>query len=119
VYFKDEQSRFIRCSDSMACLFGKNSVDELIGRTDFDFFLEEHARPAFEDEQKIIRTGQPILGLQEKEVFPDGRYGWSLTSKMPLRDETGKIVGTFGISKNMTDLKYSEEELRQRRRCSG
>ena len=114
VYFKDEQSRFIRCSDSMACLFGKNSVDELIGKTDFDFFSEEHARPAFEDEQKIIRTGQPILGLQEKEVFPDGRIGWSLTSKMPLRDETGKIVGTFGISKNMTDLKYSEEELRQR-----
>ena len=114
VYFKDEQSRFIRCSDSMACLFGKNSVAELIGKTDFDFFSEEHARPAFEDEQKIIRTGQSILGLQEKEVFLDGRFGWSLTSKMPLRDETGKIVGTFGISKNMTDLKYSEEELRQR-----
>jgi PAS domain S-box-containing protein len=114
VYFKDEQSRFIRCSDSMACLFGKNSVAELIGKTDFDFFSEEHARPAFEDEQKIIRTGQSILGLQEREVFPDGRVGWSLTSKMPLRDEAGKIVGTFGISKNMTDLKYSEEELRQR-----
>jgi PAS domain S-box-containing protein len=114
VYFKDEQSRFVRCSDSMACFFGKNSAEELIGKTDFDFFSEEHSRPAFEDEQKIIRTGQPILGLQEKEVFPDGRVGWSLTSKMPLRDETGKIVGTFGISKNMTDLKYSEEELRQR-----
>ena len=114
VYFKDEQSRFIRCSDSMARLFGRNSVDELIGKTDFDFFSEEHARPAFEDEQKILRTGQSILGLQEKEVFPDGRFGWSLTSKMPWRDENGRIVGTFGISKNMTDLKDSEEELRQR-----
>ena len=114
VYFKDENSRFIRASDSLACMFGKTSAADLIGKTDFDFFTEEHARPAFEDEQKIIRTGQPVLGLQEKEVFPDGRVGWSLTSKMPLRDETGKIVGTFGISKNMTDLKYSEEELRQR-----
>jgi PAS domain S-box-containing protein len=114
VYFKDEKSRFLRCSDSMACFFGKTSADDLVGKTDFDFFSEEHSRPAFEDEQKIIRTGQPILGLQEKEVFPDGRVGWSLTSKMPLRDETGKIVGTFGISKNMTDLKYSEEELKQR-----
>ncbi len=114
VYFKDLQSRFLKCSESMACYFGKTTAAELIGKTDFDFFSDEHARPAFEDEQKIIRTGQPLLGLQEKEVFPDGRVGWSLTSKMPLRDETGKIVGTFGISKNMTDLKYSEEELRQR-----
>lgn len=114
VYFKDQQSRFIRCSDSMACLFGKSSAADLIGKTDFDFFSEEHARPAFEDERKIMATGQPILGLQEKEVFSDGRVGWSLTSKMPLRDETGKIVGTFGISKNMTDLKYSEDELAQR-----
>jgi PAS domain S-box-containing protein len=114
VYFKDEQSRFIRCSASMAYLFGKDSPDELIGKTDFDFFSEEHARPAFQDEQQIIRTGQPIIGLPEKEVFADGRVGWSLTSKMPLRDEHGRIVGTFGISKNMTDLKYSEEELRQR-----
>ncbi len=114
VYFKDEHSRFIRCSDSMARLFGRNSTSEMIGRTDFDFFSEEHARPAFEDEQKIIRTGQPIVGLPEKEVFPDGRVAWSLTSKMPLRDEKGRIVGTFGISKNMTELKCSEEELRQR-----
>ena len=113
VYFKDLQSRFLKCSESMACYFGKTSAAELIGKTDFDFFSEEHARPAFEDEQKIIRTGQPILGLPEKEVFADGRVGWSLTSKMPLRDETGKIVGTFGISKNIFDLKYAEEELRQ------
>jgi len=114
VYFKDEQSRFLRCSDSMAYLFGQNSPAELIGKTDFDFFSDEHARPAFDGEQQIIRTGQPIIGLAEKEVFSDGRVGWSLTSKMPLRDEAGRIVGTFGISKNMTDLKYSEEELRQR-----
>jgi PAS domain S-box-containing protein len=114
VYFKDEQSRFVRCSDSMARLFGKNSADDLVGRTDFDFFSEAHARPAFEDEQKIIRTGEPILGLQERETFADGRCGWSLTSKIPWRDKTGKIVGTLGISKNMTALKNSEEELRQR-----
>jgi PAS domain-containing protein len=75
VYFKDLQSRFLKCSESMACYFGKTSAAELIGKTDFDFFSEEHARPAFEDEQKIIRTGQPILGLQEKEVFSDGRVG--------------------------------------------
>ena len=112
VYFKDLQSRFIRTSQSMAKLFGKDSPDELTGKTDFDFFSEEHARPAFEDEQQIIRTGQPIIGLPEKEVFPDGRVEWSLTTKMPLRDEEGRIMGTFGISKNITELKVAEEKLR-------
>ena len=113
VYFKDLQSRFLKCSESMASYFGKTSASELIGKTDFDFFSKEHARPAFEDEQQIIRTGQPLIALPEKEVFADGRVGWSLTSKMPLRDETGAIIGTFGISKNIFDLKYAEEELRQ------
>ena len=114
VYFKDTQSRFIRCSESQAFTFGLTSADEMIGKTDFDFFAAEHAQPAFEGEQAIIRTGQPIIGMVEKEIFPDGRVSWSLTSKMPLRDEAGTIIGTFGISKNMTDLKYTEEELRQR-----
>ena len=120
VYFKDLQSRFIRCSHSMARLFGKDSPNELLGKTDFDFFTEEHARPAFEGEQQIIRTGQPIIGLPEKEVFPDGRVEWSLTTKMPLRDEEGRIIGTFGISKNITALitaemewKKSQAQLRQ------
>ena len=115
VYFKDVQSRFIKCSHSMAKLFGKDSPDELTGKTDFDFFSEEHARPAFEGEQQIIRTGQPIIGLPEKEVFPDGRVQWSLTTKMPLRDEEGRIIGTFGISKNLTELKIAEEKLRRER----
>ena len=112
VYFKDVQSRFIKCSHSMAQLFGKDSPDELRGKTDFDFFSEEHARPAFEGEQQIIRTGQPIIGLPEKEVFPDGRVQWSLTTKMPLHDEEGRIIGTFGISKNITELKLAEEKVR-------
>ena len=98
IYFKNRQSRFIRINNAMAQLFGLRSPGEAVGKSDFDFFSEEHARPAFEDEQKIIRTGQPVLGLQEKEVFTDGRCSWTLTSKMPLRDETGKIFGTFGIS---------------------
>ncbi len=120
VYFKDTQSRFIRVSRSLARFFGRENPDELVGKTDFDFFSEEHARPAFEGEQQIIRTGEPIVGLTEKEVFPDGRVEWSLTTKMPLRDEHGAIVGTFGISKNISTLleaekarAESEEQLRQ------
>ena len=112
VYFKDLQSHFINCSHSLARYFGKTSPDELRGKTDFDFFSDEHARPAFEAEQQIIRTGEPVIGLPEKEVFPDGRIQWSLTTKMPMYDEEGRIVGTFGISKNITELKLAEDKLR-------
>jgi PAS domain S-box-containing protein len=111
IYFKDRDSRFVQCSKSLAQLFNVSSADQLIGKTDFDFFTEEHARPAFEDEQAIIRTGQPIIGKEEKETWPDGRVTWALTSKLPLRDVQGNIIGTFGISKNVTALKKAEAEL--------
>jgi PAS domain S-box-containing protein len=113
VYFKDLQSHFINCSHSLARYLGKTSPDELRGKTDFDFFSEEHARPAFEAEQQIIRTGEPLIGLPEKEVFPDGRIQWSLTTKMPMYDEGGRIIGTFGVSKNITELKLAEDKARR------
>jgi PAS domain S-box-containing protein len=116
VYFKDRDSRFIALSASMARLFGQKTVDDLIGKTDFDFFDEAHARPAFEDEQTIIRTGQPILGKLEKESWPDGRVTWVLTNKMPLRDEHGEIIGTFGISKDVTESKKMELALEKSRK---
>lgn len=109
VYFKDGQSRFVRCSASMARLFGKDNPDELVGKTDFDFFTEEHARQASEDEQKVMRTGEPIIDLLEKETLADGRIQWSLTTKMPLRGDDGQIIGTFGISRNITELKRAQE----------
>jgi PAS domain S-box-containing protein len=114
IYFKDEQSRFLKCSSAMARCFGVADADQMVGKSDFDYFSEEHARPAFEDEQRILRTGEPLVGLVEKEVFPDGRIQWALTSKLPLRNAQGRIIGTCGISKNMSELKNAEEELRQR-----
>jgi len=108
IYFKDKESRFIRFSNSMLKLFGLTKKDELLGKSDFDFFSEEHARPAFEDEQKIIRTGKAIIDLEEKEVMADGRISWVNTTKMPLRDTSGKIIGTFGISKNISRIKNME-----------
>ena len=95
-------------------MFGLSKADELIGKSDFDFFDDEHARPAFEDEQKIIKTGKPIIGLVEKEVKKDGTVSWANTTKMPLRDSDGKIIGTFGISKDVTLQKNLEVEVQQR-----
>jgi len=116
VYFKDRDSRFIALSASMVHLFGQQDVAAIIGRTDFDFFDEAHARPAFEDEQAIIRTGEPMLGKLEKETWPDGHVTWVLTSKMPLRDVHGEVVGTFGISKDVTQTKAMEAALDKSRR---
>jgi PAS domain S-box-containing protein len=113
IYFKDARSCFIKTSKALAVNFGFKSANEMVGKSDFDFFTEEHARPAFEDEQEIIRTGRPLIGRVEKEVWNDGRVTWVLTNKMPLRDKDGQIIGTFGISKNITELKRAEETLRE------
>jgi PAS domain S-box-containing protein len=111
IYFKDLQSRFVRFSKSLATLLDLADAESLRGKTDFNFFDENHARAAFEDEQWIIKTGQAILGKVEKEAHTDGRVTWAMTSKLPWRDEAGRIIGTFGISENITSIKEAEAKL--------
>ena len=112
IYFKDARSRFIRCSLSM-CTRSGLPHDQLVGKSDGDIFDEEHARAAFENEQEIIRTGQPLIGKLETEMHPDGRITWVMTTKMPWRDADGKIIGTFGISRDITAIKETEARLEQ------
>jgi PAS domain S-box-containing protein len=114
IYIKDLNSKFIKNSRSHARLFGFSDPKEILGKSDFDFFDDEHARPAFEGEQEIIKTGVPIIDLIEKEVKKDGVISWVTTTKMPLRDQKGKIVGTFGVSKDITHLKKLEIETKER-----
>jgi PAS domain S-box-containing protein len=111
IYFKDLQSRFIRFSSSMLKLFKLEKPEELVGKSDFDMFDEEHSRPAYEDEQKIIRTGEALVDKIEKEVLPDGRVNYVNTTKMPLRDESSNIIGTFGISKDVTGFVNMQHEI--------
>lgn len=85
----------------------------MIGKTDFDRFTAEHATPAFEMEQQIMRSGESVLDVEEKEVRADGRVTWVTTSKFPLRDGDGEIVGTFGISRDVTEKKLAEAERRE------
>ena len=111
IYFKDRASRFLKCSRATTKRFGLASPEEAIGKTDFDFFDEAHARPAFEDEQTVIRTGQSLIGKVEYEVFPDGRTAWALTTKVPLRNSANETIGTFGISRDITAMKEAEAKL--------
>jgi len=112
VYFKDLESRFIRHNKVHAGWIGvKNTVDAL-GKSDSDFYTPEFARAAIEVEQRIIKTGQPIINLEEKLVWPSGKSSWASATKMPLRDRKGRVIGTFGISRDISQQKRQEEKLR-------
>jgi len=113
IYFKDAECRFIMISRAHAVSFGLTDPADAIGKTDFDFFTEEHARPAFEDEQGIMRTGRPIVGLEEKETYLNGEEYWASTTKLPRTDASDRTIGTLGISRDITQRRRAEETLRE------
>ncbi len=109
VYFKDLESRFIRNNKAHVLSFGLDDPEQLIGKSDFDFFTEQAATQAYEDEQMIIKTGQSIL-KEEKLTRKDRSDAWFSAIKMPLRDNEGNMIGTFGISRDITQRKRVELE---------
>lgn len=113
IYFMDRDGHIIMINQAGAEWLGFHSPEEVIGKTDLDIFTSEHGRAAFEDEQRIIETGEPILGLEEKETWADGHETWVSTSKMPLRDAEGNIIGVFGISRDITEHQLGEIRLHQ------
>jgi len=113
IYFKDAKSRFIRINKAMAERFALSDPNGALGKTDFDYFTSEHAEQAFRDEQQLLQTGVPLVDREEKETWPDGHETWVSTTKMPLRDGGGKVAGTFGVSRDITDRKHKAEELRR------
>ncbi len=113
VYFKDRESRFMRVSRAGAKHYGLDDPAQAVNKTDFEMFSLAHAIPAFDDEQEMIRTGRSIVGKEERETWADGREAWVLTTKVPLRDRQGQIIGTMGISHDITDRKRAELELQE------
>jgi signal transduction histidine kinase len=112
VYFKDLLSRFLLVSAGWIAAYTPDRVaEDLIGKTDFDVFSEEHASVAFQDEQQVIRTGEPLVGKVELETYGGRTETWVSTTKMPLRDQRGQIIGTFGISRDVTAQITAENTL--------
>jgi PAS domain S-box-containing protein len=116
IYFKDFESRFVRINRTMARVLRISDPTEAVGKSDRDFFAAEHAMDARRDEIGIIGSGQPLIGKEEKEDWPDGSITWASTSKMPLFNSTGKCIGTFGISRDITGVKLAEIEREDARR---
>ncbi|MCX7819215.1 MAG: PAS domain S-box protein [Kiritimatiellae bacterium] len=110
IYFKDLESRFVLVSRSMARWCGKSSPDELIGRTDADLFAPPHAQEALADEQRLIRRECDVIRKEERETWPDGRETWVSTVKHPLIAPDGRVIGTFGISRDITEQRRAQAE---------
>ncbi|UXX79507.1 methyl-accepting chemotaxis protein [Reichenbachiella carrageenanivorans] len=115
IYFKDLECKFIRNSASHVRMLGANKGEEVIGRSDFDFF-GDHAKRSYEEELNIIKTGEPILNSEEKVDKKDGTTRYVATTKLPLRDLDGNIIGTYGITRDITEIKLAaqrESEARE------
>jgi PAS domain S-box-containing protein len=115
IYFKDLESKFLRVNQSMASWVKVGHPRDLVGKSDHDFFGAEHAAKARGDELQIIQTGKGSEGYIEKEIFPDGSEGWVLSAKLPFRDHKGIIVGTLGISSDVSEMVRTSRALERER----
>jgi PAS domain S-box-containing protein len=111
IYFKDAAGRFLRINRALALRYGLKEPDEAVGKTDFDFYEREHALQFQESEKKVLTTGEPLIGADEHNVDRHGDSKWVSTSKLALRDPAGKIIGLFGITRDITARKDAEERL--------
>ncbi len=110
IYFKNRECQFILVSKAKADEVGM-TPEQLVGKTDFDFFPKEQAQKMYDDEKRIMETGEPILFQEEKITTPSGEVKWVSASKMPMRDENGNVIGTLGISRYITKQKKAEMEV--------
>jgi diguanylate cyclase (GGDEF)-like protein/PAS domain S-box-containing protein len=111
IYFKDRYCRLVRVSRKMASDLGYKDQDELTGKTDVELFGEEFGRKTLVDDLHIMETGQSIIGLVESRTLPDGDTNWTSTTKLPIRDQNGDVVGVLGITREINELKRVELDL--------
>lgn len=112
IYVKDTESRFVAGNLAIAHSFGKATPEEIYGQNDFDFHAPELAIQFRADEEGIFRTGQPLINREEFVIEPAGNQKWLITTKLPLRDSQGKIVGLVGVGRDITERRRAEQALK-------
>ncbi len=112
IFFKDLEGKFTRVNKALLVKHGFESPDEIIGKTDYDLFDYSHAEKSFNDELRVIKERTTLYGYIAKEEWKNGKVTWSLTTRLPLIEQ-GKVIGTFGISRNVTDTVLAEENAKK------
>ena len=114
IYVKDTECRFLLNNAAHIRALGCRTQEEVLGKTDHDFRPPEIARQYHEDDRLVIDTGLQLINKEQRITSPSGVEEWYLSTKMPLRDSQGKIVGLVGISRDITERKLTELALRDR-----
>jgi PAS domain S-box-containing protein len=113
IFVKDIASKFVMANAATLRSLGATSLEEVLGKTDFDFLNREVAEHFFRDEQDVCRSGKPLLNREELLTDRAGEHRWLLTTKVPLRDSMGRVIGLVGMSHDISDRKTMEEQWRQ------
>lgn len=110
IYVKDKTGRYLATNEANRKILHLASTEDIVGKTVYDYFPKEIADLYFQDDQTVINSGTPIINRDEPCQLPDGSQGYFLTSKVPLRNAAGEIIGLVGISRDITKEKAAEAE---------
>lgn len=113
IYIKNTQSQFVYANETVVKNCGCTQISEILGKTDFDFFPHELATEYYTQEQELMRTGLPILNHEEQNQAPGSNRNWLLSTKVPLKDAKGNVIGLAGVNRDITDRKDIEQEKQQ------
>lgn len=115
ITFKDRQSIVLRINTAKAVRF-KIEPEEMIGKSDYDYFAKDHADKAFAEEQQLIQSGIPLMNIEERAALTNGEIAWASTSRIPFKNERKETIGMFIITKDISKLKIAESSIRDRER---
>ena len=112
IYVKNKEGQYVVVNEAVRKVLRADSVEEVTGKTNFDFLSADQASAEHQDDQRVIATGQPLIEREECLTDPQGNDLWILTSKLPLRDAAGNVTGLVGIDRDITHLKLAQAKLR-------